>query len=329
MICSAAEKQNLNLTNIPLSKEQIGHVSAIAYPTKHSILVGSHKGCFLIGFNKQNHHCEVINHQETFSMDTKDKKVAIANARGLAIFDVKKDEFCWDCNDIPTKNMSVVFGKENTILALDVEQQLLRVIDYEKNIETTFTIDCYTPEYNPTALLSYCINNNAIAYINKDQNSSTTLLSNITTPKTFLSDMPEYNREALCSPNGKNIAITNWNNGVVIWNTTDMPNWGNTTYPIEDILLCLSLAFHPDGALAILSNPGPTHYDLDFYNLETKKCITHKSELPIYLGKRQNPITYLKRLAFSPKGKFLAVLGDDNLLLIPVSETMIAQKDAQ
>lgn len=335
LICSAAEQPSL--TNIPLSKEEVGRVSAIAHPTQHCILVGSKNGCFLVGFNKEGHRCELINHHKTFAMDAKDKKVVIANARGLAIFDVKTDAFCWDCNDIPTKKMSVVFGKENTILGLDAQQQLLRMIDYEKNTEQVFSIDCCKPEHMPTALLSYCMNTNAIAYINKDQNTSTALLSDPITPKTFLSDMPQYNREALCSPSGKKIAITNWNNGVVVWNiddnteitNIDRPVWDNTAYPIESILVSLSLAFHPDGTLAILSNPGVNLYNLDFYNLETGKQTFTKNNLPINLTNRKNPITYLRRLAFSPKGKFLAVLGDDNILIMPVSQDVIAQQDSK
>lgn len=305
--------------------DDIGTVSAIGYPTEDCAVVGTSWGCFRLNVNAQNPQCEFTNPHETFTIDAHKNNglCAIANALGLYIYNATTNEIPWEKKDIKTKNMCIVFGKEGTILALDARQQLLRLLNYKDNTEQTFKIDCCKPEYTPTPLLSCYVDNATkehIAYLNKNQLASAALVSDPITPNEIPNFLPNYTFESLYSPSGNEIAIADWTNVVTIWDQTE-----KCGYNIESILSSLSLAFHPNETLAILSNPGPQKYTLDFYNIKTGKQISQNDDLPIDLSQRANPMTYIRRLAFSPNKKFIAILGENNLVLIPVPQAVTDQ----
>jgi len=333
LTCSAAEQSSL--TNVALPKK-IGLVSAIAYPHKDYMLVGGAGGCVRVCLNSKNNPSIFVNDDEVFSIDAHKKKClcVIASRQGLSIYSPAAHQTSWRKNDLPTKNMSVAFAAKNTILALDTDNQLLRQFNYKKNTAQQFQINCYKPEGIPTALLSHCINNTGrlfLAYINENLFACKKPLFGSIAPKTLPSDLPQHTKEALFSPDSNSIAIVNWSDGVVVWNSKSKKKNVSTLkpkYTIDDIMMTLSIAMSDD-ILAVLSHPGHAEYVLDFYNLKTGKFIAQKNKLPLDFSSRKDIMTYLRRLVFSPDKKSIAVLGDTNALLIPVPEEVIDQQDTK
>ncbi len=330
--CSAAEQQ---LVSIPLP-QQIGIISAISYPTKNNILVGGKGGCWQLNLNPTCDSLESeknIDFEPVFTIDTdKNKKLClISNARKLFVYNPEDSAIMWENNDIPTKNISAVFGKKTTIIALDVEQQKILLLDYDTQTQQKYSLDCCKPNWNQTALLSCHKEDNAsvkIAYLSSKQEPSMAVLTDPIKPQTLSEAMALYVNEALYSRDGTHIAIADMSKNPIIWNVQD-----NSFYYIgsKGLIIPLSISFHVNGHLAILNlqaldGQGPS---LAYYNInEQGALIIETSNLP--LGKTNlEPAGYTRRLTFSPDDKTIAILGDETVLLLPVPEKVMNENIAK
>lgn len=316
ILSSSAAENNPSIT-ISLPND-IGIVSAIVCLTNQNIVVGGKNGAWNYSDEKKAYN--KINEGSTFTIapDKEQKLCLITSTKGLSIYNPTHNKTEWEKENLPNKNLSAIFGNGTTVFALDTEAQRIHRLDYNKNTEIIYLLPCHKPDWNPTALFSCYAESDSIkiAYLDQDQRASIAEISSQINKETIPyndTSMNSYMNEALYSPDGKKVVVTNEGMGILVWDLEKKSYTINNENSTGTFLIPLSCAFHSNNIVAILNLQ---EWLIEYYNIDTQKWLCKPQQLDI----KNADMTYIKRLCFSSDKKNIIVLGNEAIFMVPVPQ---------
>jgi hypothetical protein len=308
--------------------------SAIAFPTQSHVVIGGKNDCILFFQTSgvKSYSMQSIVSCKTFAIDAHKQEglVVITNKEEIFVYAPRTERIIWSNHIIPEKNIPAIFGPDKTIITLNPADRSVMIFDYEKGLHKERISSCL---FNPKSLIFTCpLSCNyeqpyspKIAYLNDKRQAVIKDLSGAISTKTKES---ESYKNILLSPYGKYVALAA-TLGCTIWNPRT-----DESYEIDDIykpydisisggktqLYIKSMAFHPNGCLALLTGHMLGH-TLKYFNLN-KKTLISDEDIPL------NKILSERALDISPEGTDVVILGENEFVIAPVPLTVLAQIDA-
>ncbi len=304
--------------------------SVIAFPTQSHVVIGGANDCILFSqiSGSPSYSTKSIVMFKTFSVNAHKQEglVVINNKEEMIVYAPRTNRILCSNHSLAEKNIAAAFGPDKTIITTNPTERSLMIFDYGTN-SLSLKQRISTTIFNPDSLfftspISCQPSSSKIAYLNYKKQAAIRELSGYAQTK----ESGSY-KDILLSPYGKWVAL-NETLGCTIWNPrTDV------SYEIDDIykpeshfgtkikLYIKSMAFHPNGCLALLTSHAGG-YTLKYFNLN-RRVLINDEDIPL-----KKILGDTKLLDISPEGTDVVILGENEFLIAPVPLTVLAQTDA-